>query len=140
MASPHSGPSASGVGGASSAAANSVPTLPAGPAVPQSRTSDFVSKLIQPNAFAATRKSSLFRLMNPELFLERTAKVSPSAWIVTAMVGFAVVTIGYTQWEYTQTTQKSVEAAAKAKADAREQRKTRIRQELDLQEGRMQAR
>jgi hypothetical protein len=57
--------------------------------------------------------------------------VSPSAWLVTGMVGFAVLTIGYTQWEYTQTTQKSVETVAKAKADARELRKARIRQELD---------
>lgn len=77
------------------------------------------------------RKNSLFRAMNPELFVERTSKISPSAMLVSGMVVFAVGTIAYTQWEYTQTTEKVEIAAAQARNEAKETRKSKIRAQLD---------
>jgi len=58
-----------------------------------------------------------------------------SAWLVTGMVGFVVVTIGYTQWEYTNTTARVEADARTRKTAAREARKEIIRRELDAEEG-----
>ena len=126
--------------GATAAAAASTPLPPssasnaassasaaAAPAAPRS----FLERVISPAGAQSTR---MFRLMNPELFVERTKKVSPAAWLVTGMVGFVVVTIGYTQWEYTHTTKRIEDEAAARKVAAREARKQIIRQQLDSQE------
>ena len=51
------------------------------------------------------------------------------------MVGFVVVTIGYTQWEYTNTTARVEADARTRKTAAREARKEIIRRELDAEEG-----
>ena len=69
------------------------------------------------------------------LHVPLVSQVSMSAWLVTGMVGFVVVTIGYTQWEYTNTTARVETDARTRKTAAREARKELIRRELDAEEG-----
>jgi hypothetical protein len=83
----------------------------------------------------SSNKASLFRALNPELFVERTKNVSPAGWLVTAMVGFVVVTIGYTQWEHTRTTKQNQATTQANRLMTKEQRKDLIRQQLDREEG-----
>ncbi len=51
------------------------------------------------------------------------------------MVVFVVLTIGYTQWDYTRTTAKTEKETKERKLTAKESRKAQIWRQLDAEEG-----
>ena len=67
----------------------------------------------------------------PALIVQRAKAVTPAGWAVASMVGFVVVTIGYTQWDYNRTTLKTQQAAVAAKEQVKAQRKAEIRAEIE---------
>lgn len=114
---------ASSAASASSSAASAAAATPA-----PAPASDVLSRMLAPPARQSS--SAAFRL-SPELLLQRAKAVTPAGWAVTGMVGFVVVTIGYTQWDYSRTTLKTQQAAAAAKEAVKAQRKAEIRAEIE---------
>jgi len=95
-----------------------------------------LASLFQTQGHTPRQATAMFRLMNPELFVQRTKKVSPAALLVSGMVGFVVITIGYTQYEYSTTTKKVEDETRRRKMEEKARRKGMIRREMEAQEGR----
>lgn len=73
-------------------------------------------------------------MMNPELFVERTKTISPSAVFVSCMFLFVLIMIIYTQWEYTENVQKQEVASNNRREEERNKRKEIIKKVILAEE------